>query len=537
MNLSIKWCLTVLMLFVAVKLSGQVVEGAVSYVSTSQVYVKFQSTQDIIEGDTLYMKIDDNSMSGVLIVVNKSSISCVCNRIGLADIQVGNKVFHHPKPVDVIVPVSDSFPNVTEQAETPSPLIKTIDTIETDKTKSQTRIRGRVSLASYTTIHSEDPEVSQRMRYTLAFKADKIRGTGLSTETYITFSHRNNRWDEIREDVFNGLKIYAMALNYHFSSAHSISFGRKINPKISQLGVNDGLQYEFTHRSITLGILGGSRPDQQNFSLNTGLFQTGAYLVHARKIGQGAIQTTAAFVQQTNKGAIDRRYIYMQHTNSLLPKIYFFGSLEFNLYKKINELKTNEFNLSNTYLSIRYRPVQRFSMSLSYSSRQAIIYYETYKTIVEQLLEQASTQGLNLQADYRPFRGGTLGFRAGYRNNVKDARITRNLHTYLNVAQIPRLKIAASLTATFIATPYQEGSIYSISCYKDFIGGRLSTNLSYRYVNNFYITGEFSQTQHMAEMGLGYRLSRKFFVNLNSEHTFEKNVAAHRIYCSLTQRF
>lgn len=537
MKTGILWIFIFFLLGVVPCLHAQTIEGSVSYLSNAQVYVKFPSTREINTGDTLYFVKGENAAAGALIVLNKSSISCVCTRLGTNEIQIGDKVVFFPRQVNKPDIATKTQPPAAVITDSILVLASVTDTIEHHTTKAQSKVRGRISLASFTSVHSEEPTVAQRMRYTLALKTGNTATKGLSAETYVTFSHKDHRWDEIREDVFNGLKIYNLAMTYRFSKSHSVSFGRRINPNISQMGVNDGLQYEYTHKNITIGVLGGSRPDQQNFSLNTSLFQAGSYLSHLKKAGKGTIQTTAAFVEQTNKGFTDRRYIYLQHSNSLLPKLYFFGSLEFDLYKKVNELITNNVTLSNAFLSIRYRPVQKISMSLSYSNRQAIIYYETYKTIVEQLLEQSSTQGLNFQTDYRPFKGWTIGFRAGYRSNAQDARDTRNLHTYVSVSHIPWLNVAASLTATLISSPYMDGSIYSLSCYRDFIKGRLNTSLSYRYINYFYQSGEFTQKQHLAELGIGYRIAGKLFANINTEHAFEKTVTSHRVFIGLTQRF
>lgn len=537
MKVVIKCFIFLIVLGITLNLNAQAVEGSVSFISSNQVYVKFQSTKEIQMGDTLFAKTVGDKLIGALIVGNKSSISCVCTRTGLSAIQNGDKVYYLPKSGLILPAFDDTLQDVAVLPDTLKSTTVGVDTAKPEVKKASTKLRGRLSLASSTTANSQNPTVSQRMRYTLAFNVDKINGTALSAETYITFSHRDNRWAEIKEDIFNGLKIYSFALNYRFNPVHQLSFGRKINPNIAQLGVNDGLQYEFNHRNITLGLIAGSRPDQQNFSLNTGLVQAGAYFSHGMKKKKGAMQSSAAFVEQTNKGLTDRRFIYFQHSNSLLKDLYFFGSLEFDLFKKVNDISLNQFNLSNSFLSIRYKPVQKLSMSLSYSSRQAIIYYETYKTIVEQLLEQASTQGLNFQTDFRPFKGWTLGFRAGYRNNAKDARETKNLHTYLHLARVPWLNVAASLSATIIATPYMDGNVYSLSCYKDFLQGRLNTNIGYRYVDYFYLSGEFTQQQHMTEIGVGYRLTGKLFLNLNTEQSFEKTLSTHRVYLSVTQRF
>lgn len=516
-------------------LSAQTLEGTVSYTGTAQVYVKFAQTANIHPGDTLYVGQGSEKPLAALVVINKSSISCVCSRISLVQLQKGDKVYH-TAPAKIVDEVKAETPLLLPDV----PEAMTEDTsqkVPKEQNNRETRLRGRFSVASYTTAYSPEPTVSQRMRYTLSLTATHLARTPLSAEAYVTFSHRDHQWSEIKKDIFQGLKIYSLSVNYQINPQHKLSLGRKINPNISQLGVNDGLQYEFSRRSFSLGILAGSRPDQQNFTLNTGLLQAGAYLSHTSKRAAGLIQSSVALVEQTNKGLTDRRFIYLQHANSLLPKLYAFGSLEFDLFQKVQEVSKQQFSLSNAYLSLRYRPLKQLSLSLSYSQRQAIIYYETYKNIVEQLLEQQATQGVNFQADYRPGKIWNLGFRAGYRSNASDSRDSRNLHAYLHLTRLPLLELAASLSATFTQSPYLNGDIYSLSLYKDFVQGRLNSSVSYRYLQYRYLSGEFTQKQHLTELGLAFRLTRKLFLSLNTEHTFEKTVTAHRIYLGITQRF
>ena len=85
MNYTMKHLLSAfLILFLGFSLKGQTLgeaqEGTVSFVTSQNVYVKFQSTKDISAGDTLFIMKDTNKIPA-LIVKDLSSISCVCTRI------------------------------------------------------------------------------------------------------------------------------------------------------------------------------------------------------------------------------------------------------------------------------------------------------------------------------------------------------------------------------------------------------------------------------------------------------------------------
>ena len=524
--------------FLVAQTTSQTDEGVVSYVSTKQVYVKFTSTKNIQAGDTLYFN-KNGVLIPTLLVTNKSSISCVCELIGDEKVEVSQKIVFKPSETNVTpaVLISD------QQKEVVTPSKNEVVDVSPGKQKYSTApaksaapISGRLSIGSYTTISSENPTIAQRMRYTFSMKADHIAQSKLSAETYFTFSHRENQWEEIKNDVFNGLKIYTFSLRYDINAHHSILLGRKINPKISQIGTSDGLQYEVKIKNLTAGVIAGSRPDMQNFTINTALFQVGGYLSHEKKLAKGIIQTSIAMIEQKNGGQTDRRFVYLQHTNSLVTNVFLFGSVEFDLYQLKNEVKSTTPKLTNSFVSLRYRPLKQLSFALSYSNRQNIIYYETYKNIIEQLLEREGTQGIQFQTSYRPFSNINVGLRAGYRHNLSDLKPSKNAHAYVNIGVIPWIHAGGSISATYLESSYMKGTIYSASLMKDFYNGKLNSTLTYRNVQYQYNSGEFTQDQHIAEIGLGYRLAKKLFLGVNTEHTFEKDSNSHRIYLNLTQR-
>ena len=72
-------------------------KGTVSYVSSQNVYVKFESTESIAVGDTLYFS-QSGQMKPALVVSNKSSISCVCNPLAAESTKVSEEIFAR-KPV------------------------------------------------------------------------------------------------------------------------------------------------------------------------------------------------------------------------------------------------------------------------------------------------------------------------------------------------------------------------------------------------------------------------------------------------------
>jgi hypothetical protein len=530
------------------KLTGQTAmetnRGKVSYKTTQNIYVKFESTEGISKDDTLFIK-QDEKLVPALIVREISSISCVCIPFPDLQLSVGDEILSRNKMIrqkkSGTLPADTSVKQTTEER----------DTIQNPKTQPKTNIQlisGRFSISSYTNFSSETA-TSQRMRYSLLLNARNIGNTRLSGEAYIDFNHKFNDWSEIQSDIFNGLKIYSLALNYEFNRNNKLWLGRKINPRISNMGAIDGLQYELKLKSFTVGVVGGFRPDYLNYSFNPHLLQYGAYLGHDYSNKKGNMQTTLAFIEQMNNGVTDRRFAYLQHSNSLLSNLYFFGSVEVGLYKKVMNpvdstekdttyRKDNSPTLSNLYLSLRYRPIRQLSFSISYSALKNIIYYETYpKNILERMIETATVQGFMFQGSYQPVNNLSLGINAGYRDSKNDPKPTKNFYGYLTYSRVPGINISATASATLLETGYISGKIYSLELSRDFMKGKLYIGINYRYVDYQFVNIDSKTVQNMGELNLTWRILKKLSCSLYYEGTFENTVNFNRVYISLTQRF
>ncbi len=420
--------------------------------------------------------------------------------------------------------------------------------VKKEQPKKRTQIvTGNISVASYLNF-SDVSANSQRMKYTFSMLMQNIGNTKLSAETYISFAHKLGDWNSVQSDIFNGLRVYSLSVNYEFNKHNQLWLGRKINPRISNAGAIDGLQYELRTGAFTLGAFGGTRPDYKNYSFNPNLFQFGAYLGHDLKGKHGSMQTTVALIDQMNTGKTDRRFAYLQHTNALVRNLYFFGSMEVDLYKQtMNTVDTvlydttykqdNSPRLSNLYLSLRYRPVRQLSLSISYSSRQNVIYYETYKSYVDRLLEAATVNGFIFQINYQPAKLLSIGINAGYRDSKNDPRASKNLYGYLTYSNIPGLKVAATLSATLLETSYMSGQIYGLGISRDLVPGKLSGGLDYRHVRYKFYSGETKLIQNMGEANLTWRILKKLSCGLYYEGTFDNSSMFNRLYINITQRF
>ena len=249
------------------------------------------------------------------------------------------------------------------------------------------------------------------------------------------------------------------------------------------------------------------------------------------------MQNSLAFIEQTNKFVTDRRFLYFQHTSWLMENLFLFASAETDLYKKVNDTKATTFNFSNVYLSLRHRIMRQLSVGLSYSSRQNIIYYETYKDFVERLIETEALQGWRFRINSRPVKYLALGVSAGYRYRKEDPQPSRHIYGYATYSLVPGIKASLTLSTTLLETSYLKGNIYSLGISRELIPGKLNGGLKYRYVDYQYEKYETSLVQNVLEADISWNVYRKLSLSVHYEGTSQDQDTYNRLYLNLTQRF
>ncbi len=518
------------------------VEGTVTYFTAQNVYVKFLSAKEIKPGDKIFIR-KDSILVQVISVENCSSISCVGKPIGDEKLKVGDKVIAFvPKEKKSRMQEADKAEPVKSLQDEKRIAVR--DTANSYLGPKQ-EVKGRLLFSSYSGFSGSTGTDNHRLRYTLSLDVTNIADSRFSFESYVSFSHKLNDWAPIKENIFNSLKIYGLNLKYELGKNTIVWLGRKINPNISSLGAMDGLQVESNYKHFFWGAVAGFRPDYTDYSFNSHLLEYGGYIGHTLQNKNGRMQTSVALFEQTNSGKKDRRFAYFQHDNSLIKNVNVFFSSELDLFKLVKTQTstdtsyqtTNDLILTSLYLSVNYRPFKKLSISGSYDNRRNVIYIETFKSYLDQLLEDATRQGVQLRINYRPIPFMNVGVSSSYRDRSKDLHPTKNTNGFLTYSQIPGIKVSATLSANLIQTSYINGTIYGLRLDKDFIEGKLNAGINYRYVDYQYLNSTGNLKQHIGEVELSYQFSRKFSMSANYEGTFEKQTNYHSIYLSVIKRF
>ena len=113
------------------------------------------------------------------------------------------------------------------------------------------------------------------------------------------------------------------------------------------------------------------------------------------------------------------------------------ASVEVDLYKKTNDTPENSLSLSSTFLSLRFNPVKRLSLSASYDNRKNVIYYETYKSYINQIIDIEARQGISFQVSYYTLENISFGIKTGYRFQIRTQRNQKIYMVILPIARFP----------------------------------------------------------------------------------------------------
>ena len=509
-------------------------EGKVDYISSQFIYVQFGNTDGLNTGDTLYTKKKGKYLPQ-LIVESLSSRSCATRPID-KPLAIGSEIFGFKILELISHEDSNKTPTIAE------PRIDNLINVDTAEyigfKKLDKNFYGKFSVSGYSTLSNlEDQKDYQNWRYSLSLNADNINDSKFSFSNYISFRYRADDWDYISSNIDDALRVYDLSVRYDFTSSTNVLFGRKINRNISNIGAIDGLQLETKYNKFKFGGVLGSRPDYSNYGYNLKLLQIGGYINRSDSINDGTMQNTIAVMQQMNNSATDRRFLYLQHSNNIFDRTSLFVSSELDLFEKKNGKSKNSLNFTSLYLSLRYSPARWFSTSLSYDARKNVIYYETFKNYVDQLIESALRQGFRFRVNLRPIKYVFASIYTGYRFRESDIKPTRNLGGSITHSRIPFLNLSANVSFINLRTNYLDGNIIGTRISKDLFDGLVYSTLGYRRVDYNFTTTEYNLIQDIVQLDFSLRLSKTISFSLSFEGTYEATRSYTNIYANLSTRF
>jgi len=504
--------------------------GTITYQTPQNVYVKFVSTEDIHTGDTLFVIKDGKEIPAVQIKF-LSTNSAAGERIGTVVLKENEAltayVIPSPKPLQKL-PGGEALDSISILAG------KKAD----QKMFVPKNYYGRFSMQSVSQFDNISTRGDlQRWRYSLSFGMDKIADSKFSFSSYINFAYNVRDWQSVKKNLGQSLKVYDLGVSYELSKQSLFWFGRHLNPRVANVGTMDGVQYEYSFSKYYTGALFGSRPNFDDYGYDVKLFQVGGYIGRIDTIHSSIMENTVAVFNQTNNFKTDRRYIYLQHSNDLLPKTFFFASSEVDMFKKVNGASKNSLSLTSIFFSIRYAPIRQLSASLNYDARKNVVYYETYKTLLEYLIENEMRQGYSLSLYFRPTSQLSITANGGYRFQKRDTKPARNFGATVSYYQIPYAKLDGSLSFLKLISSYSEGDQIAFRAYKSLWNDDLSLAGEIRRIKYLFVNNPIAMHQVIGTLEMSVRIPYNMYATLSYEGTFEKKNMQGRVFFDLSKRF
>ena len=527
-----KYVFILIVLIICSHIYGQetdfVLQGKVSFVTSKNIYVKFKKTDLIKIGDTLSI-----NYTPCLIVNNKSSSSVVCTKINDCELKKDNIVTYN-----YIIEIVEVKENETIEDDIGISYNDSIKTINQNSKKAvyTENIKARLSASTYSTISSIRDD-NHRIMSRFSLNANHINNSKYSIETYLNYRQNIVSGESSSSQKNSYLRIFNLALKYDVDSTLSVTIGRKINYKISSLGAIDGLQVEKFFGKNYVGLIAGFRPDIFDYGFNTNLLQYGAYIGRLTDNKNLYSQTTLGLAEQRNDNEIDRRFVYFQHSSTIFKKLSLFSTAELDIYNKVNDSINNSARLTNLYVSARYRFNRSINTSLSYDSRKRIIYYKTYETDIERLLdEDIARQGFRARLNIRPFKYVYSGFSYSKRFQNDSQNKSDNIYGYISFSNLP-IEGRISLTYNMNSSNYLDSNIASIRYSRPFMDNRLNADFYYRFVNYEYVSNIPDLSQHYIGAYLSYYIDRSLTISLSGEFSTYNQENNYRINTRIIKRF
>lgn len=511
----------------------QNLSGKVSFVTAKNVYVSFDRTDDISIGDTLSIS---SSGEACLLVSNKSSSSCVCVRIGPCELEKGTAISFSQKRNPQVNPITEDEPKEIVEEVILDPDPESSQGVE-ENSRPEESIRGRISVSEYSNLASQRDD-RHRFMSRLSLTADHINHSKFSFETFINFRQFIPTNKENFDPATTFFRVYNLAVRYEVDPSFSIVLGRRINPKIASLGAIDGLQVEKSFGKLYVGAIAGARPDISDHRLNPNLLQYGGYVGTATNDKNFYSQTTLGAIEQRNRGNVDRRYAYFQHSSTIARRLTLFSSLEMDLYRSVNGVRSNEIRLPNLFISAMYRVGRKVNLTLSYDSRKQILYYKTFQTDIERLLDDdLARQGIRARINIRPIKYVLIGGSFSNRFQSDQQNQSDNIHAFATWTKIPKIGGRLSATYNTNSSNYLTSNILSVRHSRSLAKKKLNADVYYRLADYTFVNSEAARRQHYYGLNLSYRFAKKLVFTIAGERTDFNGETNYRIYTRIIKRF
>ncbi|MFA6981104.1 MAG: hypothetical protein WC209_17395 [Ignavibacteriaceae bacterium] len=509
----------------------QKIVGTVTYISSQNFYARFENTNSISVGDTIYLS---ETGTQVGIIKYLSSQSAACSYLSTTGIDINAQVYILLDKKDV----DNQTTNRNTDVNDPS-LWNDLNSVKTMNAAAENNfdLSGRVSVRSFTnytttTTHAQN----QYWRYGLSLRSNQVYVKNLEFQSSATYGYRSDNWKN-SGSVWNNLKVYDFFFSYKPAESFNIQAGRIRNQNLYSLSAFDGVLFDYSFSKFTIGTFVGSHPDWQNMGVNIKLMQYGAFLSREDSLGKLQMSNNLSFANQTNSGKTDRRFLYFLH-RTRLTNFSFALSSEFDLYEVAMHSAKSVFKPTSIYVSTVYRFDKKLSFDLSYDARKIIYYFESFKSTIDSILDSRMRQGVRLGAYYQWSRTLSVGLNGGFAKQNDDVHPSFNGGTSVSFSELTKLNFIVIADFTYLQSNYLNGFSYGVKVNKNFLTNYLNAGVGFRRVDYLFARNTSDGIgQNIVDADLRWMMFKSLYFNIVYEFVSEKRITSNRIFVGISQSF
>jgi len=446
---SAPWCFAVVAALCVLEVQAQEKEikkitCAVSYVTSTTIYVDAGTKRGVATGDTLHVT-RKGIEKGEVLVLAVSSSSASASILAKADsIVVGDSVW------------------VVKEVAPEAPPVERPQAFRQPGTFSRANaVTGSVALQY---VGAGAP--GSRFDYSQPAAVVRLNVGGLfGTGAILTVNGRAYRDLSGIYDFYGGgsrtkLRMYELSLTYDDDRAwYGYSFGRVTSRYVSGMGQFDGGQFLVRSDNLSLGLVLGTQPDYRSSGFVTDEQKTAAFVHYT--FGPDVFNMTdftLAYGQQLYQGRLDRDFVYLQSSSRLGSELSFYQSSEIDLHKISDGVRSHAFRVSSTFATLTYTPLNWLSTNIGYDATRNIYLFQSMKSLPDSLLDQNLQQGYRGMVSVQVLRGFSLMVQGNYRAKEGGLPSAKTIGEGLRLSDIMETGVTAGGRYASIEGIYTKGN-------------------------------------------------------------------------------
>src|SRR5882672_507516 len=344
---------------------------------------------------------------------------------------------------------------------------------------SVNRLRGLIGL-DYMDTMNRDASQSRSSEIGAIFRADFTRMGGTYWNLSGYWRGRLNSFSASTQPTLQDLlnRTYHLELTYQSPESRWVAgVGRMYLPWASSLNTIDGGYFGARLRKVTtIGIFGGSTPDPTSWNYNPNQKMGGTFV----NFGGGSyenvhVSSTSGVGVNLQKWQIQDPFIFFENNISYKRIFSIYHSLQADRPRGNPAVPSPGAGISQSFLSLRLAPVQRFEISLNDTYFRNIPTFNA-TLIGTGLLDTYLFQGLSAGLRVQVVKPIAVYTELGSSSRTGDAKRSINQLYGLSFVKVPWLGVNADVHYSKFASSFAAGTYRAVSVSRTF-GDRVHINV------------------------------------------------------------